>query len=101
MQTSGSTTTLRSWRFWLPRRRSEEHMSELQSLMRISYAVFCLKKKKQANTLQEKWKHLRHIRNNKKATNVEIDKNRIKSIRTKKSKQKTKKYIIQIKTIER
>src|SRR3546814_1826400 len=31
-------------------RRSEEHTSELQSLMRISYAVFCLKKKKQ-NTL--------------------------------------------------
>src|SRR3546814_7342231 len=30
-----------------PRRRSEEHTSELQSLMRISYAVFCLKKKKQ------------------------------------------------------
>src|SRR3546814_3930451 len=29
--------------------RSEEHTSELQSLMRISYAVFCLKKKKQAN----------------------------------------------------
>src|SRR3546814_5065027 len=27
------------------RRRSEEHTSELQSLMRISYAVFCLKKK--------------------------------------------------------
>src|SRR3546814_7349780 len=27
--------------------RSEEHTSELQSLMRISYAVFCLKKKKQ------------------------------------------------------
>src|SRR3546814_6280871 len=32
--------------------RSEEHTSELQSLMRISYAVFCLKKKN--NTLQEK-----------------------------------------------
>src|SRR3546814_4820809 len=31
----------------LSRRRSEEHTSELQSLMRISYAVFCLKKKKQ------------------------------------------------------
>src|SRR3546814_6918483 len=30
------------------RRRSEEHTSELQSLMRISYAVFCLKKKKKA-----------------------------------------------------
>src|SRR3546814_10549113 len=38
--------------------RSEEHTSELQSLMRISYAVFCLKKKKknsQTNTL------LKHI----------------------------------------
>src|SRR3546814_3398301 len=30
-----------------PHRRSEEHTSELQSLMRISYAVFCLKKKTQ------------------------------------------------------
>src|SRR3546814_10067199 len=30
---------------WL-QKRSEEHTSELQSLMRISYAVFCLKKKK-------------------------------------------------------
>src|SRR3546814_7382805 len=30
--------------------RSEEHTSELQSLMRISYAVFCLKKKKQHTT---------------------------------------------------
>src|SRR3546814_4010745 len=32
--------------FWEGVRRSEEHTSELQSLMRISYAVFCLKKKK-------------------------------------------------------
>src|SRR3546814_2068393 len=32
------------------RRRSEEHTSELQSLMRISYAVFCLKKKKTQET---------------------------------------------------
>src|SRR3546814_7908188 len=32
--------------------RSEEHTSELQSLMRISYAVFCLTKKKQ-NTIEE------------------------------------------------
>src|SRR3546814_8962125 len=30
--------------------RSEEHTSELQSLMRISYAVFCLKKNKRMNT---------------------------------------------------
>src|SRR3546814_9956058 len=35
--------------------RSEEHTSELQSLMRISYAVFCLKKKKKNTT---------HIHNN-------------------------------------
>src|SRR3546814_2676440 len=32
-------------------RRSEEHTSELQSLMRISYAVFCLKKKKTSTTV--------------------------------------------------
>src|SRR3546814_6590490 len=31
---------------WISGDRSEEHTSELQSLMRISYAVFCLKKKK-------------------------------------------------------
>src|SRR3546814_6807106 len=35
--------------------RSEEHTSELQSLMRISYAVFCLKKKKE-QTLTQKTK---------------------------------------------
>src|SRR3546814_2140512 len=34
------------------RARSEEHTSELQSLMRLSYAVFCLKKKTQTNTRQ-------------------------------------------------
>src|SRR3546814_1480022 len=34
--------------------RSEEHTSELQSLMRISYAVFCLKKKRKQNTRQAK-----------------------------------------------
>src|SRR3546814_10463668 len=36
------------WEVWL--NRSEEHASELQSLMRISYAVFCLKKKKNSTT---------------------------------------------------
>src|SRR3546814_8774214 len=35
-------------------RRSEEHTSELQSLMRISYAVFCLKKKKYQETKHNK-----------------------------------------------
>src|SRR3546814_10342038 len=34
------------------RKRSEEHTSELQSLMRISYAVFCLKKKIYSNHTQ-------------------------------------------------
>src|SRR3546814_3680210 len=33
-----------------PARRSEAHTSELQSLMRLSYAVFCLKKKKKPDT---------------------------------------------------
>src|SRR3546814_7918634 len=37
------TEELGRWRY--ARDRSEEHTSELQSLMRISYAVFCLKKK--------------------------------------------------------
>src|SRR3546814_15114431 len=34
--------------------RSEEHTSELQSLMRISYAVFCLKKKKKKKKQEDK-----------------------------------------------
>src|SRR3546814_6284308 len=37
--------------------RSEEHTSELQSLMRISYAVFCLKKKKNTNKSLIVYKH--------------------------------------------
>src|SRR3546814_1952797 len=46
----------------IPHRRSEEHKSELQSLMRIWYAVFCLKKKKKTkkltkNTSSNKYKH--------------------------------------------
>src|SRR3546814_5319369 len=45
----------RKWTFHTPStgdlaERSEEHTSELQSLMRTSYAVFCLKKKKKSNT---------------------------------------------------
>src|SRR3546814_2870558 len=36
--------------------RSEEHTSELQSLMRSSYAVFCLKKKKQQKKKHDKYK---------------------------------------------
>src|SRR3546814_5114424 len=42
--------------------RSEEHTSELQSLMRISYAVFCLKKKKQhINTQHQPQTRVRSI----------------------------------------
>src|SRR3546814_4250358 len=46
--------------------RSEEHTSELQSLMRISYAVFCLKKKNKKNNKNKNTTHtqisLRHYR---------------------------------------
>src|SRR3546814_537367 len=40
-----------AWRAWSYSARSEEHTSELQSLMRISYAVFCLKKKKSTRNM--------------------------------------------------
>src|SRR3546814_8403314 len=54
------------------RRRSEEHTSELQSLMRISYAVFCLKKKNNTNhktiVIQKNMTYLTHI-------NIDRDKN--------------------------
>src|SRR3546814_5202857 len=42
--------------------RSEEHTSELQSLMRISYAVFCLKKKKKNTLTQIIWKKMNNTR---------------------------------------
>src|SRR3546814_1122303 len=49
--------------------RSEEHTSELQSLMRISYAVFCLKKKKhKRNTKNKKKQQEQHPRKNKYVT---------------------------------
>src|SRR3546814_5314762 len=41
---------LRRWCQPVPETRSEEHTSELQSLMRISYAVFCLKKKNKSKS---------------------------------------------------
>src|SRR3546814_2845912 len=50
------------------RGRSEEHTYELQSLMRISYAVFCLKKKKEKNNT---YKHRLH-QNRKKKTQRNI-----------------------------
>src|SRR3546814_6644639 len=42
--------------------RSEEHTSELQSLMRISYAVFCLKKKKQTKSNTPQIRHDKYCR---------------------------------------
>src|SRR3546814_3846199 len=48
----GFTVFMVSW-------RSEEHTSELQSLMRISYAVFCLKKKKIHHTVHRKTNKLK------------------------------------------
>src|SRR3546814_4269366 len=41
--------------------RSEEHTSELQSLMRISYAVFCLIKTKQPHSLEPNQRRMTHI----------------------------------------
>src|SRR3546814_8339341 len=41
-----------------PKDRSEEHTSELQSLMRISYAVFCLTKQKQTTNIKTRNLHL-------------------------------------------
>src|SRR3546814_18450739 len=55
-------SALDRWLAWLGR-RSEEHTSELQSLMRISYAVFCLKKK--TNPLTTRKIPIKKSRNNK------------------------------------
>src|SRR3546814_8498912 len=51
---SGRTMVCRTDPQAVAARRSEEHTSELQSLMRISYAVFCLKKKKKQNNCETK-----------------------------------------------
>src|SRR3546814_3977745 len=53
---SGDRLVLQHARRARPHHRSEEHTSELQSLMRISYAVFCLKKK----NLNKKKLHILH-----------------------------------------
>src|SRR3546814_3959904 len=54
IQTICGVWVVSSWNCSAERRRSEEHTSELQSLMRISYAVFCLNKKKKNNTTYSK-----------------------------------------------
>src|SRR3546814_8945044 len=45
--------------------RSEEHTSELQSLMRISYAVFCLKKKKRIRAIKEEANRMQKTKSHK------------------------------------
>src|SRR3546814_17899222 len=50
---------LPSWTALSSITRSEEHTSELQSLMRISYAVFCLKKKKKKRTEQNETNNIK------------------------------------------
>src|SRR3546814_7716712 len=53
----------RPFRREFPRLRSEEHTSELQSLMRISYAVFCLKKKIKTQASRDNYKQQKHTQN--------------------------------------
>src|SRR3546814_8444156 len=55
---------LQSAGIWKKPGRSEEHTSELQSLMRISYAVFCLKKKKKKNNINTQTHNIKKINTN-------------------------------------
>src|SRR3546814_6268604 len=55
-------------------RRSEEHTSELQSLMRISYAVFCLKKKKKKKSTERDKRPHHKLTDTVTATNNNINK---------------------------
>src|SRR3546814_1962706 len=75
--------------------RSEEHTSELQSLMRISYAVFCLKKKK--NTILAHGKHVKSeeklTQNTKKTKAEEITEKARQSIHKRKQRKYTKNQV--------
>src|SRR3546814_6495909 len=53
--------------------RSEEHTSELQSLMRISYAVFCLKKKKTEKRRHTRTTHSTNQERNKQRKDTNVD----------------------------
>src|SRR3546814_9742558 len=64
-------------------RRSEEHTSELQSLMRISYAVFCLKKKKNTKNTTKTVSMLlysEYNHHNRRSTGIAIDQHNISHI---------------------
>src|SRR3546814_4032556 len=55
------------------RKRSEEHTSELQSLMRISYAVFCLKKKNNNSSIHQISDHYPKPNNKHNSTHIHHD----------------------------
>src|SRR3546814_3583990 len=63
--------TLAAYRYAQRAQRSEEHTSELQSLMRISYAVFCLKKKKEKRHNQQHKSSTHQNTTNTKRTTIE------------------------------
>src|SRR3546814_7264363 len=73
-ETAGGVVILRSGknaRQAISAVRSEEHTSELQSLMRISYAVFCLKKKNIIHILDSDQKHNIRVKSQTKYNNIE------------------------------
>src|SRR3546814_6551513 len=63
--TTSSCRAIRAANMMAATWRSEEHTSELQSLMRISYAVFCLKKKKIKNTILQDIDEINQIKQDK------------------------------------
>src|SRR3546814_1128440 len=67
----GSVSRCRSGRKSVNGPRSEEHTSELQSLMRISYAVFCLKKKKRVMRAQRQESHRKRANNRTRRYSIE------------------------------
>src|SRR3546814_5521331 len=66
-RTDAATGTASRTRTGLGKTRSEEHTSELQSLMRSSYAVFCLKKKRSGRTSPVATTTARHSLHNRRA----------------------------------
>src|SRR3546814_9765143 len=68
---AGSSSARIAKRAFIDGERSEEHTSELQSLMRISYAVFCLKKKNKEN---EEKNEYQLVRNNAQVPNTHANK---------------------------
>src|SRR3546814_8982232 len=60
LRDTAATHQMQQPRWWPSTKRSEEHTSELQSLMRISYAVFCLKKKNHHKANKQETRNQQH-----------------------------------------